>query len=93
MSEGADRYARRAAAELRSAMGRYPDGEHLHSLHAELAATSATFRSHWAQGEVAVERSAVKHLRHPTRGWLTFQSELLHDTTRDHWIVIYAPAG
>jgi hypothetical protein len=35
----------------------------------------------------------VKHLRHPTRGWLAFQSEMLHDAERDHWIVIYAPAG
>lgn len=91
--EGADRYARWAAAELRSAMGRYPDDEYLRSLLAELSATSASFRSHWAQGEAAEGRSAVKHLRHPTRGWLTFQSEMLHDAERDHWIVIYTPAG
>jgi transcriptional regulator with XRE-family HTH domain len=91
--EGAHRYARWATAELRSAMGRYPDDEYLRSLLAELSATSATFRSHWARSEVAAERSAVKHLRHPTRGWLAFQSEMLHDAERDHWIVIYAPAG
>lgn len=90
--EGADRYTRWATAELRSAMGRYPEDEHLRSLHAELSATSATFRDHWARGEVAARRSAVKHLRHPTRGWLAFQSELLHDAERDHWVVIYAPA-
>jgi len=33
------------------------------------------------------------YLHHPTRGWLAFQSEMLHDAERDHWIVIYAPAG
>ncbi|MZE78311.1 helix-turn-helix domain-containing protein [Streptomyces sp. SID5475] len=91
-SEGADRYARWATAELRSAVGRYPDDERLRGLVAELSATSGDFRRHWAQGEVAAERSGVKRLRHPTRGWLTFQSEMLHDTARDHWIVIYVPA-
>ncbi len=91
--DGAQRYARWATAELRSAMSRYPDDEHLRSLLAELSATSATFRSHWGRGEVAAERSGVKHLRHPTRGWLTFHSEMLHDAERDHWVVIYAPAG
>ncbi|WP_083683996.1 MULTISPECIES: helix-turn-helix domain-containing protein [Actinoalloteichus] len=91
--KGAHQYGRWAAAELRSALGRYPDDEHLRSLLAELSATSATFRNHWAQGEVGARRSAVKQVRHPTRGWLTFQSEMLHDAERDHWIVIYAPAG
>jgi transcriptional regulator with XRE-family HTH domain len=91
--EGAHRYAGWATAELRSAMGRYPNDQYLRSLFTELSATSATFRSHWGRGEVTAGRSAVKHLRHPTRGWLAFQSEMLHDAERDHWIVIYAPAG
>ncbi|WP_205346857.1 helix-turn-helix domain-containing protein [Pseudonocardia broussonetiae] len=91
--EGADRYARWATAELRSALGRYPDDERLRSLVADLSASSAGFRDLWTRGEVATGRSAEKHLHHPLRGWLTFQSEMLHDTERDHWIVIYAPAG
>lgn len=91
--EGAHRYAQWSTAELRSAMVRYPDDEYLQSLLAELSATSATFRSHWERGEVTTVRSAVKHLRHPTRGWLEFQSEMLHDEERDHWVVIYWPAG
>ncbi|MGW8526469.1 helix-turn-helix domain-containing protein [Nocardiopsis sp. NPDC055824] len=91
--EGAHRYARWATAELRSAMGRYPDDGYLRSLHAELSATSADFRSFWARGEVGVGHSAVKHLFHPTRGWQTFQSEMLHDAERDHWTVIYASVG
>ncbi|WP_329472589.1 helix-turn-helix transcriptional regulator [Streptomyces sp. NBC_01723] len=90
--EGAHRYARWATAELRSAMGRYPDDEYLRSLCAELSATSATFRSYWERGEVMADRSGVKRLRHPTRGWLVFQSEMLHDPERDHWIVIYSPS-
>ncbi|WP_432535615.1 helix-turn-helix domain-containing protein [Kineococcus arenarius] len=91
--EGADQYARWATAELRSAMGRYPGDEHLRSLLTELSATSATFRDHWAKSEVAQRRSGLKRLRHPTRGWLTFQSEMLYDAERDHWIVVYAPVG
>ncbi|NUH39742.1 transcriptional regulator [Streptomyces samsunensis] len=91
-NECADLYARWATAELRSAIGRYPDDERLRGLVAELSATSGDFRPHWAHGEVATERSGVKRLRHPTRGWLTFQIEMPHDTARDHWIVIYAPA-
>ncbi|WP_308403558.1 hypothetical protein [Streptomyces sp. 8ZJF_21] len=91
-NEGADLYARWATAEPRSAIGRYPDDERLRGLVAELSATSGDFRRHWAHGEVATERSGVKRLRHPTRGWLTFQIEMLHNTARDHWIVIYAPA-
>jgi transcriptional regulator with XRE-family HTH domain len=90
--EGAHRYARWATAELRSAMSRYPDDGYLRSLHADLSATSADFRRHWDRGEVTTERSTVKRLRHPTRGWLNFQSEILQDVEHDHWIVIYAPA-
>jgi transcriptional regulator with XRE-family HTH domain len=87
--EGTHRYTRWATAELRSAMSRYPDDEYLRSLHADLSATSAAFREHWARGEVAAERSAVKRLRHPSRGWLDLQSEMLQDVEHDHWIVIY----
>lgn len=89
--EGAHRYARWATAELRSAIGRYPDDEHLRSLVRELSATSTAFRDHWSQGEVSLGRSGEKRLHHPTRGWLAFQSEMLHDAERDHWVVIYAP--
>ncbi|SDD65031.1 helix-turn-helix transcriptional regulator [Auraticoccus monumenti] len=92
-NEGADRYAAWAAAELRSAMGRYPEDAQLRSMQAELSTTSVSFRVHWARGQVATERSGVKHLRHPTRGWLSYQSEMLHDPERDHWVVIYAPVG
>ncbi|WP_036968800.1 helix-turn-helix domain-containing protein [Promicromonospora kroppenstedtii] len=90
-AEGAHRYARWATAELRSAIGRYPDDDHLRSLVQELGANSATFRDHWSQGEVSLGRSGEKHVHHPTRGWLAFQSEMLHDAERDHWVVIYAP--
>lgn len=89
--EGADEFAPVATAELRSALSRYPNDDYLQSLLAELLATSATFRGHWERGEVGARRSAVKRLHHPTRGWLSFDSEVLHDPERDHWIMLYNP--
>ncbi|WP_211269243.1 helix-turn-helix transcriptional regulator [Saccharothrix syringae] len=89
--EGADQLTRVAAAELRTALGRYPDDHYLRSLHTELTATSATFRDRWERGEVAAWRSAVKRIRHPDRGWLNFGIEMLHDPERDHWVMLYTP--
>ncbi|WP_201849558.1 helix-turn-helix transcriptional regulator [Myceligenerans indicum] len=91
--EGAHKYAQWATAELRAAMGRYPGDEYLRSLRADLSTTSVAFQNYWALGEVSVTQSAEKHLYHPARGWQVFQSEMLHDAERDHWVVIYAPAG
>jgi hypothetical protein len=91
--EGADQLARVATAELRSALGRYPDDGYLQSLFEELSATSATFRGYWEQGEVGALRSAAKRVHHPTRGWLDFDIEMLHDPERDHWVMLYTPRG
>jgi transcriptional regulator with XRE-family HTH domain len=88
---GAEQLARIAAAELRSALSRYPDDPYLQALRAELMTTGATFRDHWERGEVGARRSAVKHMHHPTRGWLTFDIEMLHDPERDHWLMLYTP--
>jgi hypothetical protein len=30
-------------------------------------------------------------MRHPTRGWLGFDIEMLHDPDRDHWVMLYTP--
>jgi transcriptional regulator with XRE-family HTH domain len=89
--EGAEQLARAAAAELRTALSRYPDDPYLQALHAELTATSANFRDHWERGEVGAWRSAVKHMRSPARGWVGFDIEMLHDPERDHWIMLYTP--
>lgn len=89
--DGAEQLARVAAAELRSALSRYPDDPYLRSLRVELTKTSASFRDHWKRGEVGAWRSAVKHMHHPTRGWLNFDTEILHDPERDHWIMLYTP--
>jgi hypothetical protein len=91
--EGAEQLARVAAAELRTAASRYPDDPYLQALREELTATSASLRQHWDRGEVGAWRSAIKHIRHPVRGWLDFDIEMLHDPERDHWIMLYTPRG
>ncbi|MDR6318831.1 helix-turn-helix domain-containing protein [Actinoplanes couchii] len=88
--DGAKQLTRIAAAELRSALSRYPGDGYLRSLRAELMATSATFRDRFERGEVGATRSAVKRMRHPTRGWTTFDIEMLHDPERDHWLMLYS---
>jgi len=89
--DGAERFLRIAAAELRTALSRYPDDAYLRALLAELTATSRSFRDLWGEGEVGASRSAVKQMRHPTRGWARFEIEVLHDPERDHWIMLYTP--
>lgn len=88
--DGTDQLAREATAQLRLALSRYPDDGYLQALLDELS-TSAAFRDYWERGEVGARRSAVKRLRHPTRGWLSFDSEVLHDPERDHWVMLYTP--
>lgn len=90
-TDGADNFASEITAQLRLALSRYPDDGYLQSLFGELCATSAAFRTHWDRGEVGARRSAVKRLRHPTHGWLSFDSEVLHDPERDHWVMLYTP--
>lgn len=88
---GTDQLASESTAQLRLALSRYPDDGYLQSLLAELSTTSTAFRAHWERGDVGARRSAVKRLRHPTRGWLSFDSEVLHDPERDHWVMLYTP--
>ncbi|WP_216903383.1 helix-turn-helix transcriptional regulator [Nocardia alni] len=91
LGDDADRFLRVAAAELRTALSRYPADAYLRDILAELTATSAIFRDYWGRGEVIAWRSAVKQLRHPTIGMASFDIELLHDPERDHWVMLYIP--
>ncbi|MFI9462944.1 helix-turn-helix domain-containing protein [Streptomyces xiamenensis] len=89
--DGADLFARAAAAELRTALSRYPGDGHLHGMFAELTAVSARFRDYWERGEVGAWRSAVKRMHRPRHGWSRFDMEMLHDAERDHWVMLYTP--
>ncbi|AOS61617.1 DNA binding protein with helix-turn-helix domain [Actinoalloteichus hymeniacidonis] len=87
--EGMEQLWRVAAAELRAALSRYPDDPYLRGLFEDLLARSAAFRERWERGEVGAWRSAFKRIHHPTRGWLDFDTEMLHDPERDHWFMLY----
>lgn len=91
LGDGAEQFLRVAAAELRTALGRYPEDDYLRGLLAELTATSPTFRDYWERGEVIASRSATKELHHSTYGRVSFDIELLHDPERDHWVMLYTP--
>ena len=91
LGDDADQFLRVAAAELRTALSRYPDDDYLRGMLVELTATSPTFRDYWDRGEVIAWRSATKELHHSTYGRVSFDIELLHDPERDHWVMLYTP--
>ncbi|WP_354569298.1 helix-turn-helix transcriptional regulator [Glaciihabitans sp. UYNi722] len=90
-ADGAEQLARVATSELRTALTRYPNDDYLQAVFQELSAISEGFRARWEDAEVGTWRSATKSLHHPTRGWLNFESEMLHDPENDHWIMLYTP--
>ena len=89
LGDGAEQFLRVAAAELRTALSRYPDDAYLRTLLRELSATSAKFGEYWERGEVIASRSATKQLHHTEHGWASFEIEVLHDPERDHWVMLY----
>lgn len=91
--EGAEQLARVTTSELRMAMSRYPADTYLHAIFRDLTDRSEMFREYWELGQVGTWRSAMKLLHHPERGWLRFESEMLHDPENDHWIMLYTPRG
>lgn len=90
-NEGAEQLARVATAELRKALSLYPEDERLRSLFRELWATNPEFSRHWERGEIGTWTSAMKHVNHPIRGVLAFDSEMLHDPESDHWVMLFTP--
>ncbi|WP_159552712.1 helix-turn-helix domain-containing protein [Citricoccus sp. K5] len=80
-----------AAAEFRRALSRYPEDERLQGLLNELLGRGSEFADIWALGEVGTRRTAMKNVHHPTKGALSFESQMLHDPERDHWVMLFAP--
>lgn len=35
----------------------------------------------------------MKHVNHPTKGLLGFDSEMLHDPESDHWVMLFTPSA
>ena len=89
--DGAEQLARVATAELRKALSRYPEDEYLRALFGELSASSPEFVRHWERGEIGTWNSAMKQVNHPTRGVISFDSQMLHDPESDHWVMLFTP--
>jgi transcriptional regulator with XRE-family HTH domain len=88
-------FARSSVADLRAAAARYPGDRGVQDLVAELLACSPRFAALWADHEVEVRRSVVKHVDHPTLGPVEVNCQVLHIPDTDQRLVVYvaAPGG
>ncbi|GAA3851565.1 helix-turn-helix transcriptional regulator [Streptomyces sedi] len=90
-TKGAEQLARVATAELRKALSHYPEDPYLRSLFRELTTKCPEFDRHWQKGEIGTWSSVMKHVNHPTKGPLIYDSEMLHDPENDHWVLLFTP--
>ncbi|TYK46308.1 helix-turn-helix transcriptional regulator [Actinomadura decatromicini] len=82
-------FARLSVADLRTALGRYPDDPGVTSLVAELSAGSEQFRRLWERHHVEVRRGSSKWMRHPVVGDIEVHCDVLHVPERDQKVVLY----
>jgi transcriptional regulator with XRE-family HTH domain len=85
-------FARECVADLRGAAARYPDDPRIKGLVKRLLASSAEFRTLWAEQDVNVARTNRKRLRHPVVGWLDLDCQALLDPLADQWVILYTAA-
>ncbi|MFD0687393.1 helix-turn-helix transcriptional regulator [Actinomadura fibrosa] len=64
-------------ARFRADAARYPDDPEFARIAADMAAASPEFAELWARHEVSTETRAVKAIRHPEAGEMTFEATLL----------------
>ncbi|TDB93043.1 helix-turn-helix transcriptional regulator [Actinomadura sp. 7K534] len=79
-------------ADLRAALGRYPDDPGVRGLVAELTEGSELFRRLWANHQVAVRRSGTKKIKHPVVGKIEVHCDVLVVPERDQKVVLYTTA-
>lgn len=85
----AARFSREIVADLRAVVARYPGDAGVRGLVDRLLDGSAEFLERWEEGDVDVERSMHKRIRHPSVGWLDLDCEALHEPTTDQWVILY----
>lgn len=86
---GYGRFAQLSVADLRTALGRYPDDPGVTSLVAELSAGSELFRRLWARHRVEVRRGSAKRFGHPVVGEIELHCDVLLVPERDQKVVLY----
>ena len=83
-----------AVADLREALGRYPDDEPLRELVDDLLRVSPRFAELWDQRAVARRSASRKSFEHPEIGRLTLDCDVLAVRGSDLRLVVYtAPPG
>jgi hypothetical protein len=81
-------------AELRDALGRFPNDQYLATLIEDLLSVSKTFAELWQQRPVALVPVRRKTFRHPEIGQITLDCDALAVTGTDLNVIVYtAPAG
>jgi MmyB-like transcription regulator ligand binding domain len=84
----------RLAAELRSALGRYPADEYLGALIEDLRLRSPRFAELWEQRPVAHAPSRRKTFLHPEIGTIALDCDALAVHGSDLNVIVYtAPSG
>ncbi|MFE4498416.1 helix-turn-helix domain-containing protein [Rhodococcus sp. NPDC056743] len=90
---GEDEFRADLVADLRSAVGRYPDDAPLRELVDRLLAESDEFAARWAQAHVALHRSSRKTVHTRTVGDITVDCDVLSAPgSGDLRIVVYTVA-
>jgi DNA-binding XRE family transcriptional regulator len=85
----ADGFEANAVADLRRAVGIYPDDPRLSQLVDELRQTSPRFAELWADRVVSTTGSASKTIVHPEIGPITLDCDVLTVTGSDLRLVVY----
>ena len=82
------------AADLRAALGRFPDDEYLNELIADLRNLSPRFAELWEKRPTTRTPSRQKTFKHPEIGTITLDCDALAVQGTDLSVVVYtAPAG
>jgi hypothetical protein len=88
-AEEADGFETNAVADLRRALGAYPDDPRLLRLVDELRAASPRFARLWADRVVATTGSSTKTIDHPELGPITLDCDVLTVANCDLRVVVY----
>ncbi|MGO4594950.1 helix-turn-helix transcriptional regulator [Leifsonia sp. 2TAF2] len=92
-AQHAEEFASDLAADLRSAVGRYPDDSGLAHLVTRLRAESPEFERRWAEARVAEHRSSRKTVTGTPAGPITVDCDVLAVPGSDLRIVVYTVAA